>query len=485
MPKIEEIEALAKRRGIFWLSSDLYGGFAGFYDYGPIGTAFKRKLEGAWRRYFLGLDQNFFEVDARQIMSEKVFKASGHLDNFVDPVAKCGKCGTAHRADHIMEEFLHEKFEGMPAEQLAEVIRKKGVRCPKCKGELESVSIFNMMFKVPIGPTGDVVGYLRPETAQGAYVNFAQSFEVLRKKLPLGLAIIGRAFRNEISPRQLTSRMREFDQAELQIFFDPDKINEHSGWDAVKRKKLVLLPFKKKMVEMTCEEANKDLKLPKFYVYHMSKVQDFYLNVLRVPKEKFRFRELSEEERAFYNKIHWDIEVDISCLGGFKETGGVHYRTDHDLRGHEKESKQRQEVFFDSKRFVPHVLELSFGVDRMILAMMDVHYRKDGERLLISLPAALSPFTAAIFPLVNKDGLPEKAMEVYGMLRESFDCFYDDTGSIGKRYYRQDEIGTAFCITVDHQTLEDGTVTVRDRDSTGQERVETDRLKDFIRGKLK
>jgi glycyl-tRNA synthetase len=384
-----------------------------------------------------------------------------------------------------MEEFLHESFEGMTPAQLNKIIKEKGVRCPKCKGELGEISIFNMMFKLAVGPTGEMAGYLRPETAQGAYVSFAQSFEVCRKKLPLGLAIVGRAFRNEISPRQLTSRMREFDQAELQIFFDPSTVNEHEDWDSVKKKKILLLPCKKKLVEMTCEEANKDLKIPKFYAYYMSKVQDFFLGVLKIPKEKFRFRELSEEERAFYNKIHWDIEADISSLGGFKEVGGVHYRTDHDLVGHEKLSKQKQEVFYDSRRFIPHVLELSFGVDRLVLAVIDINYNKKDDRIFISLPPSLSPFTAAIFPLVNKDRLPEKAMEIYCKLRTIFDCFYDDTGSIGKRYYRQDEVGTAFCITVDHQTLEDGTVTVRDRDSTKQERIKIDSLADFICGKLK
>ena len=481
MPTIEDLEALAKRRGFFWASSELYGGFAGFYDYGPMGTLLKRKLEGVWKAYFLGLDPNFFEIDARNIMAEKVFKASGHLDSFVDPVAKCRKCGTAHRADHIMEEFLHEKFEGMTPEKLTELIKKHNVKCPKCKGPLSEAVVFNMMFKLGIGPTGDVTGYLRPETAQGAYVNFQQCFEILRKKLPLGLAIVGRAFRNEISPRQLTSRMREFDQAELQIFFDPDKIGEHPDWDDVKSYKLVAMPVgEKKAKDMTCEQLSK--LVPKFYVYHMAMVQKFFLDVLQLPKEKFRFRQLSDEEKAFYNKHHWDMEIDCESLGGFKEMGGVHYRTDHDLGGHQKLSGKSQEVFFDGKKFVPHVLELSFGVDRLLLCLLDAGYAKEGDRMYIRLPKALAPFTAAIFPLVNKDGLPEKAMEIHKALKQSVDCFYDDTGSIGKRYYRQDEVGTFACITVDHQTLEDGTVTVRDRDTTKQERVKITELAKKLKG---
>lgn len=470
MPTIEEIEALAKRRGFFWLSSELYGGSAGFYDYGPIGTLMKRKLEGAWRKYFLGLDPNFFELETTDIMPGKVFKASGHLDNFVDPVARCKKCGTTHRADHIMEEFLKESFEGVTPEKLTELIKKHNIRCPKCKGPLGDVAVFNMMFKLGAGPAGDVVVYLRPETAQGAYVNFQQCFEILRKKLPLGLAIIGRAYRNEISPRQLTSRMREFTQAELQIFFDPETIKEHPGWDAAKNYRLIALPVgEKKAKEITCEQLSKTV--PKFYVYHMAKVQEFFLEVLQIPHNKFRFRQLSDEEKAFYNKYHWDVELDCEALGGFKEVGGVHYRTDHDLGGHQKLSEKSQEVFFNGRKFMPHVLELSFGVDRMLLCLLDIHYAKEGDRVHIRLPKAVAPFTAAVFPLVNKDGLPEKAMEVYAVLKNAVDCFYDDTGSIGKRYYRQDEIGTFACVTIDHETLEKGTVTVRDRDTTKQERV--------------
>ncbi|MFH0830161.1 MAG: glycine--tRNA ligase [Candidatus Aenigmatarchaeota archaeon] len=483
MPSIEDVEALAKRRGFFWVSSELYGGASGFYDYGPVGTLLKRKLERAWKGYFLGLDPNFFEIDATNIMPEKVFKASGHLESFVDPVAKCRKCGTPHRADQMMEDLLHEKFEGMTPEQLSELIRKHKIRCPKCKGELGDVSVFNMMFRLGVGPTGETVAYLRPETAQGAYVNFQQCFEVLRKRLPLGLAIVGRAYRNEISPRQLTSRQREFTQAELQIFFDPEKISDHPDWNSVKDYRLLAMHVGGSVKELACEQLLKDV--PKFYVYHMAMVQKFFLDVLKVPREKFRFRQLSDEEKAFYNKYHWDMEMDCSALGGFREVGGVHYRTDHDLAGHQKVSGKNQEVFFDGKRFIPHVLELSFGVDRIILCLLDVHNAKEGDRTFITLPHSISPFSVAVFPLLNKDGLPEKAMEVYRLLKKSVDCFYDDSGSIGKRYYRQDEIGTFACVTIDHDTLKDGSVTVRDRDTTKQVRVKITELEKWLRERMK
>lgn len=483
MPGIEEIEALAKRRGFFWIASELYGGASGFYDYGPMGTLLKRKIELVWKKYFLGLDPNFFEIDATTIMPEKVFRASGHLESFVDPVVKCKKCGAAHRADHIIEELLKESFEGASPEKLDELIIKHNVKCPKCKGQLGEASAFNMMFKLNVGPTGDSFAYLRPETAQGAYVNFQQCFEILRKKLPLGLAIVGRAYRNEISPRQLTSRMREFTQAELQIFFDPEKIGEHPDWNSVKDYKLLAMKAGEQVKEMTCEQLAKIV--PKFYVYHMAIVQKFFLEVLGIPQKKFRFRQLSDEEKAFYNKYHWDMELDCEALGGFKEVGGVHYRTDHDLGGHQKLSGKSQEVFFDGKRFVPHVLELSFGVDRMLLCLIDVLYGKEDDRVFIRLPKDIAPFTVAVFPLLNKDGLPEKAMEVHRMLKKHFDCFYDDSGSIGKRYYRQDEVGTFACVTIDHDTLKDNSVTVRDRDTTKQVRVKITELEKWLSERLK
>ncbi len=481
--RLELIEALAKRRGFFFPSNEIYGGIAGFYDYGNIGTLMKRKLENLWRKYFFGLDDNFFEIEAANIMPERVFVASGHKENFVDPTVKCRKCGTVHRADHIVEDYLKESFEGMTPVELTELIRQHKIRCAKCKGELEDVSILNMMFPLQVGADLEVKAYLRPETAQGAYVNFSRQFDIQRKRLPLGLAIVGRAFRNEISPRQLTTRMREFTQAELQIFFDAADIDKHEKWNEVKDYKLILYPVAgrgKNPEEVTCEDANKKMDIPKFYAYHLAKVQQFFLEKLKVSKEKFRFRELSAEERAFYNKMHWDVELNLETVG-WKEVGGVHYRTDHDLSGHGKVSGQSQEVFFNEKKFVPHVLELSFGVDRIVFALIDLNYDADEKRTVLKLPPAVAPFSASVFPLVNKDGIDKKAEQIYESLKSDFDVFYDDSGSIGRRYARADEVGIPFCITVDHHSLEDGTVTVRDRDSTKQERVKVGELKERLK----
>ncbi|MBI1978758.1 MAG: glycine--tRNA ligase [Candidatus Aenigmarchaeota archaeon] len=475
----EKVVELAKRRGFFFVSSEIYGGVAGLYDYGAIGTMLKRKLENTWRRYFLRLNENFFEIETANIMPERVFEASGHITNFVDPVAKCMKCGTFHRADQIMEEFLHENFEGKTAQELTALIKKHNVKCPRCKGEFGEVSVLNMMFPVDMGAGKESRGYLRPETAQGAYVNFLRHFNILRMRLPLGLAIVGKAFRNEISPRQLLLRQREFTQAELQIFFDPKKTDEHEDWKGISKYKLMVLSGKK-ITEVSCENIAKKFKLPKFYVYHLAKVQQFFLDTLKIPKSKFRFRQLSDEEKAFYNKIHFDVEIELEGIG-FKECGGVHYRTDHDLSGHQKISNQSQEIFYDGKRFIPHILELSFGVDRIFYALLELNYAEDKDRIILKLPAGLSPFTVAVFPLVNKDKLPEKAQKIYSELKQCFDTVYDDTGSIGKRYYRQDEIGTFLAVTVDEDTLRKDTVTLRNRDTTKQIKVKTDKLIEEIR----
>ena len=467
----ESIEEIAKSRGFFWLSSEIYGGLGGFYDYGHIGSLLKKKWENLWRKYFLSLDENFYEIEPCNIMHENVFKASGHIDSFVDPIVKCKKCKKSERADHIIEEQLKESFEGLSAEELTKIIKKHNVKCPACGGELEEVGILNMMFPVK---AGDATAYLRPETAQGAYVNFLRCYEHLRRKIPFGLAIVGKAYRNEINPRNSLIRMREFTQAELQIFFDPSKMEKHEKFSEIEEKKLRIKFSGKNEEWILCG----DLNLPKMYVYYLQKIQHFYLDILKIPEEKFRFRELSEEERAFYNRIHFDIELKIS--GIWREVGGLHYRTDHDLKGHEKISKQKMQISENGNKFMPHVLELSFGVDRNIYALLDVGYHeekvKEEERIIFRLPKCVSPYDCAVFPLVSKDSLPERAKEVRKTLSSMFSVFYDESGSIGRRYRRMDEIGVSACITIDHQTLEDGTVTLRDRDSMKQDRVKIDEL---------
>jgi glycyl-tRNA synthetase len=489
MSNVNKIEEIARRRGFFWTSSEIYGGMSGFYDYAHLGSLLKSRWENEWRKFFLGLDDNFYEIQPTDIMHERVWIASGHVDSFVDPIVKCSKCKNIERADKLMEENLKENFEGKSLEELAVIIKKHNIRCPKCGGPLEEIGALNLMFPITIGAMGNTTkAYLRGETAQGAYVNFLREFDCLRKKLPLGLAIVGKAYRNEISPRNLLIRMREFTQAELQIFFDPNTIEEHPKFNEVKDYKIRAYFVKNresgKVDELSCSELTKHL--PQFYVYHMAKVQQFFFDVLKLPRELFRFRQLADEEKAFYNKYHWDIEVKLESLGGFVEVGGVHYRTDHDLGGHQKISKVDMSVFVNERKFVPHVLELSFGVDRNVYALLELGYKEEGERTLFAFPRQLAPFNSAVFPLVNKDGLDERAEELKNIIKEhGFSVFYDNSGSVGRRYRRMDEIGVPACITVDHRTLEDKTVTIRDRDSMKQVRVGINDLPEALRKFLK
>ncbi|MGC9309666.1 MAG: glycine--tRNA ligase [Candidatus Nanoarchaeia archaeon] len=481
MNKLDEINAIASKRGFFFQTANIYGGKAGFFTYGHLGKQLKSNWENLWRKYILGLDDNFHEIQSNNILPEEVFKASGHIEHFNDPLVECKKCKFRFRADQLLEDAGIEA-EGMSLEELDKMIDKKKLVCPKCSGQLGEVKEFNMMFPVNIGFDNNKA-YLSPETAQAAYLAFREEFKATREKLPLGLAIIDKAYRNEISPRQMFFRLREFSQAELQIFFNPDKIDEHNNWQEIKKEKLRLKPANQKQIsEKTCQELNKHY--PKFYLYHAAKIQDFYLNKIGIPKERFRFRELGEGERAFYNKIHFDIEVKLDTLNGFKEVAGLHYRGEHDLLGHAKQSKKKLEVV-DGKRVLPHVLELSFGVDRNIWMLMDVFYGKGKEGSMFKFPPKLAPIQAGIFPLVRKDEqLVKLSKEIYNDLKEEFNVIYDESASVGKRYARQDEIGTPFCITIDGDSLQDGDVTIRDRDSTKQIRCSIDILKEEMRNLL-
>ena len=479
--KISEITSIASKRGFFFQTANIYGGKAGFFTYGHLGKRLKTNWENLWREYFLNLEDNFYEIQSNNILPKEVFEASGHLENFNDPMVECKKCNFRFRADNFLEEKKLYK-EGMSIEKMNELIKEKNLRCPKCNGELGEVKWFNMMFSVDIGFNGEK-SYLSPETAQGAYITFKEEFQATRGKLPLGLAIIDKAYRNEISPRQMFFRLREFSQAELQIFFDPEKINEleEEKWEEVKNYKLRIRKAKKDEIEeMTCEEINKNLNLPKFYIYYMAKIQQFYLSILKVPIEKFRFRELSEEERAFYNKIHFDIEINLETLGGFKEVAGIHYRTDHDLRGHEKVSGENLEVFYDNKKILPHVIELSFGVDRNIWMLLDIFYGVGDKGSVFKFPPKIAPIKVAVFPIV-KGEFEKLAKEVYSQLKKEFSCFYDSSGSIGRRYARMDEIGTPFCITIDGDSLKKKDCTIRWRDNAEQVRVKIEDIRETLR----
>ncbi|MAG45235.1 MAG: glycine--tRNA ligase [Nanoarchaeota archaeon] len=482
--KTEKIMSIAQKRGFFFPSGEIYSVKAGFWTYGHLGTLLKQRWENLWRKTFLD-NPNYYEIEDTNILTKEVFESSGHLKNFNDPLVECNKCKFRFRADQYVEDETGEETEALTTSEMDKLITKHKLKCPECGGELGKTQLFNMMFELKVGATGKDIMHLRPETAQAPYLAFKREFLALREKLPMGLAVIGKAFRNEISPRQGFFRLREFTQAELQIFFDPDTIDETEDWNKIKSYKLRTLLVKerssKTLKEKTCEQLNKTEKIPKLYISQMVKIQKFYLDVLDIPKEKIRFKEISEKERAFYNRIQFDMEIDLETLGGFREVLGLHYRGDHDLSGHQKGSKTKLEVFLNNKRFIPHVIELSFGVDRNIWNLLDNFFKEEKNRTLFTFPHSLSPIDVAIFPLIRKNNLPEVAKKIFNDLNQDFNCTYDETGSIGRMYRRMDEIGCSTMITVDHQTLKDKSVTLRDKNTMKQTRIKIEKLKEKIK----
>ena len=478
MGHYEQLQELLLKRGIIYPHAEPYGSVAGSYDYGSNGFEIKRRVENEWRSFFLNLHNNFHEIQTCNIMPERVFKASGHLEHFNDPIAECSKCGTQVRADHLVSEALGESFEGLSPDELNALIKKHNLVCPKCHSPFKEIEAFTLMFPVSIGAgENKKTAYLRPETAQGPYVSFKREFRVNREKLPLGLAIVGKAFRNEISPRQMTLRQREFTQAELQIFFDPEELPP-ADYASVKNDKLMFKLASEKDAKLrTVAEVGKLTGMPEFFLFYLAKDWEFMGRIGL--SEHARLAQLSEEEKAFYNKYHIDIEILMPSFEKWVEVAGFHYRTDHDLSGHARVSGQKMNV--PRKGYVPHVLELSFGVDRLVFALLDTSFRQGKEGWYFAIPPKLAPYDAGVYPLANKGGLPELAEKVAASLRAcGLRVSYDSGGSIGRRYARADEIGVPFGITIDFDTPKDKTVTVRDRDTQKQERVKIDGLCDYI-----
>ncbi len=480
MVEREELVSMCKRRGFIWQSGEIYGGEAGFYDYGHLGTKILDSWKREWKEFFLGLDRNYHLIHTNNIMPHRVMKASGHVDHFSDIMIQCESCDSYFRGDTLIEEEIDENAEWMGKEDIKEKIEELKLSCPDCDGNFSEPEDFNMMFKVSLGPTGQKSGFLRPETAQGTYINFRREFRALRKKMPMGLGTIGSAFRNEISPRQVVFRKREFLQAELQIFFLPDEHEEkfEKKYDKIKEKKVrVMREEWDKAQEVSLEKIE---DLPPFYLYHLGKMYEFYTDIMELEPEEIRFRELSEDEKAFYNRIHFDLEVDFDTLNGWKEVSGLHYRSDYDLKKHQEESNQNLSVPTDDGKKVPHVIELSFGIDRNIWSLLDKGHSQ-GDREWLDLPKKLTPRQVAVFPLVRKDGLPEKSKEVFERLKPDFRVSWEKSGSIGKRYARNDEVGTRYCLTVDYDTLEEDTLTIRDIESTDQIRVDIEEMNSILK----
>lgn len=487
MSEYDQIMKLALERGFYFPSCEIYSdALAGFWEYGPIGLKMKNKFIDLWRRELVRRD-GMWEIDGTQIMSKKVFNASGHLGNFSDPVIKCTKCNSTFRADRFVSEKTGENIpERASNDTIDMLIEKHSVRCPKCNGEFGHTNRFNMMFKVEVGPSADEA-YLRPETCQSIFVDFARVFKIMRGRLPIAVAQIGKSFRNEIAPRQSLLRLREFYQAEIEVFCNPKKLDDVPMYDDVKNT-IINFYDERSLQELSAQEAlDKGLLPNRLVAYYLAILNQFYSKT-GIDMKRSRFRRLSDTEKAFYASVAYDYEVETSL--GWLELVACNYRSDYDLRGHLTTSKQNLEVIdpSDQTKILPHVFELSMGIDRSLYTILEHSYYEDydhDERVVLRLKPYLAPITVGVLPLMTKDGLGEKARSIYAPLRKDFDVFSDESGSIGRRYRRLEEIGVPYAITIDKTSMADETVTIRDRDTMEQERVRISELNQFLSKALK
>ena len=449
---MDKIVALCKGRGFVYPGSEIYGGLANTWDYGPLGTELKNNIKNAWRKKFIQENKYNVGLDSAILMNPQTWVASGHLGGFSDPLMDCRDCKTRHRADNLIEDFDGTNVAGWSNDEMMNYINEHEIPCPNCgKHNFTDIRQFNLMFKTFQGVTEDSKNeiYLRPETAQGIFVNFANIQRTSRKKVPFGVAQIGKSFRNEITPGNFIFRVREFEQMELEFFCKP-------GTDL------------------------------EWFDYWRSFCRD-WLYSLNIKEENLRLRDHSPEELCFYSKATTDFEYLFPF--GWGELWGIADRTDYDLTQHQNHSGKSLEYFdpTDNSRYVPYVIEPSLGVERLFLAIVTEAYDEEvidekDTRVVLRLHPALAPFKAAVLPLSKK--LFEKAGEVFDMISSDFMVEFDDTGSIGKRYRRQDEIGTPYCITFDFDSLEDNAVTVRDRDTMEQQRIKIDDLEAFLEEKM-
>ena len=466
----DQIMQLALERGFYFPSCEIYADAqAGFWEYGPSGVSLKNKFIELWRREFVRRDR-MMEIDGSQIMSQTVFVASGHLSSFADPIIGCQKCKSIFRADKLITEITSIVVpESADLTEFDKVILEKNIVCPKCKGVFEKAHKFNMMFKVGIGPESEPA-YLRPETCQSIFVDFPRLFKTMRGKLPVGIAQIGKSFRNEISPRQSLLRLREFYQAEIEVFCNPNKLDNLEKFSEVENTEIRIM-VDDNIKTMTCKQALDAGILPnKLVAYYLALLIEFYQKT-GIDVKKSRFRKLGEKEKAFYASVAFDFEVETTT--GWLELVACNYRSDYDLKSHANVSKEKFEVLDDEVKVLPHIFELSMGIDRSLYTMLEHSFNEDkeNERVVLSLKPYLAPVHVGILSLLKKDGLAEKTEEIFSHLRTKYDAFLDHSGAIGRRYRRLDEVGAPFAVTVDHQTLEDQTVTIRARDSMSQERI--------------
>ncbi|MCX7998705.1 MAG: glycine--tRNA ligase [Leptospiraceae bacterium] len=455
--KLKEIVAVCKRRGFVFPGSEIYGGLSNSFDYGPYGAELLQNLRKLWWEYFVHRREDVVGIDTSILLHPKVWEASGHVSNFSDPLIDCKSCKVRIRVDHFLEEKKGASFvQGLTLEQMQKAIQEENFPCPNCgaKGSFTEARNFNLMFRTQQGANegGTIDLYLRPETAQGIFINFKNVYNTCRRKIPFGIAQIGKSFRNEIMARQFVFRTREFEQMEMEYFCEPGTQKE-------------------------------------WFKHWVEYCMMFLTDVLGLRKENLRIREHSKEELSFYSEATSDIEYNFPF--GWGELWGIASRTDYDLTQHEKFSGEDLKYVdqANNKKYIPYVVEPALGLNRLFLAIVsdayDVEKLPDGEtRTVLRFSPKTAPIKIGVFPLMKKEELVPKAREIFSMLQAHWTCEYDDGGAIGKRYRRQDEIGTPFCITVDYQTLSDNTVTVRERDSMQQERVSTDKLKSYFIEKI-
>lgn len=558
MDRHEKVMELALRRGFLWPSYEIYGGASGFYDYGPLGATLKKKIEDLWRRFYC-VQEGFLEISSPTVGPEEVFIASGHVSNFVDPMVECQKCHEAFRADHLVKGSLEVRTDGLSYKELARLIEDNNMKCPECGGKLGEVWSYNLMFKTHIGPGSRKVGYLRPETAQGMFVLFNRLYAFYRKRLPFGVAQIGRAYRNEISPRQGVIRLREFTQAEVEIFVHPlQKV--HKDFVKYAGDELLLMTRGGEERRIAAREAVGAIVAHELLCYHLALTQRF-LQEAGIPGERIRFRQHLKTEMAHYAADCWDAEVFTERFGWI-EVVGIADRTDYDLLAHQKASNAELAAFIHyetprlvkkkmlepnmvrmgpqfkgkagkiiealkglgeggvetfakdgqvtleldgervvlgkeylglkeveervvGEKVVPHVVEPSYGMDRILYCVLEAAYLEREGRTIMTFKNAVAPVEVAVFPLVQKGELTEYALRIVDVLKgEGLMVIYDEGDSIGRRYARVDEAGVPYALTVDLDSLKDDKVTVRERETARQVRVETKSLPQVLKGLL-
>ncbi|MEK6981829.1 MAG: glycine--tRNA ligase [Candidatus Micrarchaeota archaeon] len=479
----EKIHEISLGRSFFFPSNEIYNNVAGFYDYGPVGSLLKKKVENLFRSLFIR-QEGFHEIEASIITPEIVLKASGHVDTFADPVMECVNCKTRVRADSFVEGAVANFKWDSKIESLDKMVLENQLKCPKCKGDFSSVLMFNLMFKTGIS-ADQAAAYCRPETAQGTFTSFQRIFRNHGAKLPIAVAQIGKSFRNEISPRKGIVRMREFTQMELEYFFSPanDKFEKYKQYANLEMRFLVDDKTETKTVQKALDDGT---IVNQIMAYFMA-LEWVYYKRCGIDEDRTYFRVIPKEGTPHYSKKNIDMEV-ITSVGAIEVNGNA-YRTDFDLSQHKKFSGKEIEVFIEEEKakIIPHVFEAALGVDRLVFCILEHCFKskqekKEGEKEAVKewewfdFPPEIAPYSCAIFPLMKKNGMSEKAQEICATLRENYDVFYQESGSIGKRYARADEIGVPYAITVDYQTFEDGTVTIRYRNDGLQERIKVTQL---------